>query len=158
MREIKLSLNDENTSDLRNNKKELPLWKKKLIIAGVVAMIIIIILIIILIAALKNDETLREGEPLGQISCEYMVEDSTQNILLLSNDYQKNGDFDIFVNKKQVKYSKEYKPETKGKLEVQFKLYTKINMDNMFKDVPYITSIIMISTKNLEITKIIYKI
>ena len=153
MEEIKLNLNDEDSSQVQ--KKEISPFKKKLIISGVIAMFIIIILIIILIAV-KDKPSRNFQESLGEISCEYMIEDTSKNIILLGNDFKKeNNDFEIYINKKRVKYSKEYKPDGLGKLEVKFQLYSKINMDFMFKDISTLTSVIMISTSNLDITSMV---
>ena len=124
MEDIITSLNDE--QDKANKKDETSLWRKKLIVGAVIAMLVIIILVFILLAvrSSSNEEEGSENKDniLGEIICRYKVEDSSKNIILLGNEYEK-GDLDIFIQKKKVDFTKEYKFDKPDEYEVQFKLY-----------------------------------
>ena len=98
---MEVNLNDESTSQKKTD--EIPLWKKKLIISAVIAMLIIIILVIILMAVRtsNNDENENNEEFIGEINCQYKVEDTSKKTLLLGDEYQKNDDFEIFIEKKR---------------------------------------------------------
>ena len=149
---MEVNLNDESTSQKKTD--EIPLWKKKLIISAVIAMLIIIILVIILMAVRtsNNDENENNEEFIGEINCQYKVEDTSKKTLLLGDEYQKNDNFE----KKKVKYSKEYEFDKPGTYQVQFRLYSnKINMDYMFKSLPALYSVIMLSEDDVQITSMI---
>ena len=76
---------------------------------------------------------------------------STENTVLLGNEFNKNSDFDIYIDGTKIKYSKEYKFDSLGKHNVQFKLQSNVNMDYMFKDVQDLVSVEMISEQNCQI-------
>ena len=96
-----INLNDEISSQKKND--EIPLWKKKLIISAVIAMFIIIILVVILMAVRtsNNDENEHNEEYIGEINCQYKVEDTSKKTLLLGEEYQKNDEFEIYIDKKK---------------------------------------------------------
>ena len=153
---MEVNLNDEITSQKKTD--EIPLWKKKLIISAVIAMSIIIILVVILLAVRtsNNDENDHNEEFLGEINCQYKVEDTSKKTLLLGGEFQKNDDFEIFIDKKKIKYSKEYEFDKPGTYQVQFRLYSnKINMDYMFKSLPELYSVIMLSEDDVQLTSMI---
>ena len=157
MEDIITTLNDE--QDKITKKDEISPWRKKLIIGAVIAMFIIIILVIILLAVRSSlnekEESENKDNILGEIICRYIVEDSSKETMLLGNEYEKGGDIDIFIMKKKVDFTKEYKFDKPDEYEVQFKLYSKINMNYMFKDVSSLKSVIMISYKDTSITSMI---
>ena len=66
------------------------------------------------------------------MNCLYEVKSNTEHTKLLGNDFNKNSDFDIFIDGIKIKYSKEYKFNSIGNHYVLIKLYSNINMDYMF--------------------------
>ena len=58
------------------------------------------------------------------------------------------NDFDIIVNGEKIKYTKEYTFLIRGNNNIKFKLYSNLNMTNMFKNVYSLISISLISTTN----------
>jgi len=61
----------------------------------------------------------------------------------------------MFIGKEMVDFQKEHIFNESGIYEVKFKLYSKFNMDYMFKDVSALTSVIMISNNDAHITSMI---
>ena len=112
---LEKSLLDKNSSKL----------KKKLII-GITAFLLISIFITILLILLtkssNNESSERKSSSIGEIICTYNIESTSSNTVILSNYFTKNTDFDIEINGKIVKFSKEYKiPKFKyAKSEIYF--------------------------------------
>ena len=81
----------------------------------------------------------------------------SRNTIILSNEFQKADgvNFDIEIDGKIVKYTKEYRFKEAGLNTVKFILYSPISIDFMFKDVFDVVSIDMHSEKNLEIKSMI---
>jgi hypothetical protein len=119
------------------NKGEKEQRKKQLIIGISVGAVFIVVLIIILIVSLSGGSSNDDSSSLptiGEINCVYDIL-STENTILLGDEFNKNSDFDIYVEGTKIKFSKEYKFDSIGKHNVKFKLQSNINMDYMFKDV-----------------------
>ena len=153
------TLKEELNSELTGlNKGEKAKRKKQIIIASALSLlfIIIIIVIIILINTGSNlDEDTSNLELLGEINCIYDVQSISSNTLLIGNDFIKNDEFDIYIDNKRVKYSKDYKFDTIGRHHLLIKLYNELDMNYMFKDVKDIVSIEMKSDKNCRISSMI---
>ena len=154
--EDEVPINDaEISSNLIGLNKGITKEKKKLIIisGSVFFAIIIAVILLIILAGSKGK---KEKKILGVINCSYDVKSATRGTILLSNEYNnKNSDFDIEIHGNIIKYSKQYIFNNTGQNNVKFILYGPINMDFMFKDVPDIVSIEMLSENNLEITSMI---
>ena len=133
------------------NKGEKQQKIKQLIIyisIGAVGLIALIVLIV-LVAKSKGSDS---KKTIGEINCDYEVKTITQNTQLLGKEFNiRNNQFDIYIDGKKIKYSKEYKFKTADSHKVQIKIYDKINMDNMFKGVSELVSVEMISSKNCQI-------
>ena len=134
------------------NKGEKEQKKKQIIIAAVFSVILLILLIIIIILATKKSGT-SERNFKGEIKCVFDVQSPQTTVF--SEAYVKTTDFDIYINDKITKYSKSYKFNNLGKNNVTIKMYNKINIDYMFKDVKNIISVEMISQNNDKITSMI---
>ena len=113
------------------------------------ALLIIIIVIIIISASSKNKN--KNLQKIGEINCIYSIESTSQPTQLINKNY-KESDISIIINGKEIKYSKQYKFDEIGSVNVQFVLYEAINMDNMFQDIEALTSVSLFSEKNAEIT------
>ena len=149
-------LNSELTGLNKGEKEQ----KKKLLIIGAIlsALFIVILVTIIIVFASRSKESNDDSQTLpsiGEINCVYYVESKNKNTILLGNDFQKNSDFDIFIDGIIIKYTKEYRFDSTGNHNVQIKLYNNINMDYMFKDVQEIISVEMKSEKNCVILSMI---
>ena len=164
---LKSSLKEDQFQDKKN--KDLPFWKKVLIIGSVIGFLVIIIIIIIIVAVTSDDKKDNENnenksdEPddsdikeLGEIRCQYSIEDISKPTPILGFEYdKKDSNFDIYIGDKKISYTKEYKFEKTGEQQIKFKLYSKINMNNMFKDVSSLTSVFMETDKDVHITSMI---
>ena len=152
--------NEELSSQLTGlNKTEgLTKEKKKLIIISSIVFSAIILIVIILIVTIKpKSKEEKKKEILGEINCVYDVPSVSRNTIILSNEFQKADgvNFDIEIDGKIVKYTKEYRFKEAGLNTVKFILYSPISIDFMFKDVFDVVSIDMYSEKNLEIKSMI---
>ena len=153
------------------NKGEKAKKKKQLIFGIALASFLIITFIIIIIIIVsssdsgsneqKKEEDKKEEEEvptlpvIGEITCTYYIQSNNKNTLILGNDFNKDSDFSIYIDGKIIKYSKEYQFSSTGNHIIQFKLYNKINMDNMFKDITDLISVEMKSEENCEITSML---
>ena len=162
------SLNDVEDYEQPIKKEELSESKKKLLIIGVATLFIILIIIIIILTIRTNtksndedknkeeqsDNEIDENKVIGEIDCIYDIRGSL-NIKILSDEFNKNTRFDIVIDKKIIKFSREYKFNETGQHTVKFKLYEDVNMDYMFKGIEELISVIMISIKNPKIKSMI---
>ena len=132
--------------------KELRANIRKLIL-GIILVIVLIVAMIIIIfyKTSSNEETYSKDDIKGEIKCEYNIEITSSETRILGNDFSKESKFDIEINGEIIKYSKNYKFPDLGLQKVKFLLYDDINMENMFKDVIDLSSIIMNSDTNLKI-------
>ena len=114
--------------------------------------------IIVFFVLRKNDNGKEEDytdKYNGLINCIYKLENETNNITLLGNEFKDNFFMDIFIDGEKVKYSKIYNFNSLDEHKVQFGLNNSFSMDYMFKDVHNLKSVEMISNKNLEILSMI---
>ena len=168
--EENLIINDINSANLdapKNEKEEIP-WKKIIIISSITICIILAIIIVILIS-IKNssneDSSTTPDSPdnpdnpdkpfIGIISCIYNIDSDKSEVKILGDEYKKTSDFDIYINGNKTKYSKTYKFSSFGIMNIDFKLYSNIEMAYMFKGVSSLISVDMKSINNVEITSII---
>ena len=139
----------------KNNKT-----KTKIITAIILSSILLIILVLIIVfhslETITSYDGISDDKPalpvIGEINCVYEVRTSTKTTLLLGNDFKKVSDldFEIFVEGKKIKYTKEYQFDSIGNHNVQFKIYKNLNMDNMFKGVRDLMSVEMKSEKDYQ--------
>ena len=140
--------------------------KKKLIIIGAGITLFLLLLIIIILSITSSRENKGNGgegdkekehdpsEVLAEINCIYDVQSKTKETIIISNDYDKKFDFDIYIEDKKINYAKEYKFPSTGNHKVKFLVYQNIKMEKMFKDIPNILSVEMISKKWCKIITI----
>ena len=131
--------------------------KKKIVILIAISVTFIILISIIIFLLLRgntnsssdssSEDGIDESRKIGEINCQYRIEDSSKEVPILSETFQKTSDFEIFINKKKVEYTTKYKFEKANTASVQFVLYEDISMDNMFKGIKELSSVIMISIK-----------
>ena len=148
--ELNSELTGLNKGDKEKKKKQI------LIAAGIgIAICVVMIIIIVLATSGSSDSSEKEGRtqlPIGEINLVYDVQSSLGNTILLGNEYNKeSSDFDIVIDGKVIKYSKEYKFDSVGERNVQIKLYSNLNMDYMFKDVEDLISVNMNSNGQCQI-------
>ena len=139
-------------------------WEKYLIIGIILAIVFIISIVIIIVLATgsqSNDDNDKKSESeevkdkIGEIYCIYEINSINNPVSLLGNEYNKNSDFDIYINGELIKFSKEYIFKETGKYNIKYSLYNDLSMDYMFKDVSSLKSVDMISEKNAEIKSMI---
>ena len=148
-------------------ESELPLTdidnklsKKKKIIISIVSSIVLLLIVILIILyfTLSNDsDDNKENQKqiTGIISCIYDIDSNEYETKILSDEFTKDSDFDIYINETKIEYSKKYKFEKKGLTKVEFKLYNSLNMNYMFKDISSLKTIEMISLNNESIISMI---
>ena len=136
-------LNSELTGLITDDSKQK---KTKIMMAiGAAALILILIIIIIIIASTSSSKSSDDnGKPFfGEIRCIFDIQTTSQNTKILGDEFVKNDDFDILIEGKIIKFSKEYKFNSTGIHDVQIRLYGGINMDYMFKGVEDLISVDM---------------
>ena len=104
---------------------------------------------------IKNNIIYAEVSIIGNIVCIYNIQDIKQTNKLLSNEFEIKSLFDLYIDDKKVQFSKEIKFNSIGKHKIEIKLYEKLNMDNMFKNIKDLISIEMKSEKNCQITSMV---
>ena len=147
----------EISSELTGINKGEKLWKKKQLIIGLsIGGGLVAVALIIMIVALstgskgKNDEV--HTNPIGQINCQYDVQTLSEPIQLIGTDFKiESNNLEIYVDGNRIKYSKEYQFDTRGVHYIEIKIYSKLNMDYMFKDIKDLVSIDMISEKIVKL-------
>ena len=114
--------------------------KKKQIIIGVAfSAILVIILVIIIVLATMNPK--KKTKYIGDINCVYDIQ--TLEAMIISDEYKKSTEFDIYVNENLIKYEKRHKFSKTGKYNITIKIYNEAKLDYMFKGVKDLTSVEM---------------
>ena len=135
-------LNDFSSEEIKQSKTMSPKMKK-IIIGVAISLLLIIVISIIIISLLPSKKDDRNDEEdgnnnipnsFGTITCIYDINDISKETLLLSNDYIKESNFEIYIEDKQIPYSKSFKFSKMEKYIVKFELYEDISLNNMFKN------------------------
>ena len=142
-------LNNASQNNSEKSTKKCPL--KKILIIVSILIIAITLISVILILLLKDNNDENKIKEIGEINCIFEIDDISEETSILSETFEKTSNFDIIINNKAVEYTKKYKFEKTGLANIQFVLYEDISLDNMFKGINQISSIIMTSTKNAKI-------
>ena len=113
------SLNDQETSTIKTTQNKN--WKFYLIISGGILLILILITIIIVVLVNKSEDSNNNNdnekeddeeyipspdEKIGDIICIFDIYSNSDNTQLLGNEFTKKSLFNIYVDKKLIKYSK----------------------------------------------------
>ena len=146
-------------NDYNKNKK---VNKKYLIIWTLIFMFFILLISTKLVfqkteegRKIKNNIIFAEVSIIGSITCIYNIQNIAKATKLLGNEFEVKSLFDLYIDGKKVQYSKEIKFNSLGKHKIEIKLYEKLNMDNMFKNIKDLISIEMKSEKDCPITSMI---
>ena len=156
-----LTSNELNSELTGLNKGDKEKKRNQILIdAGIgITICIVMVIIIVLATSGSSDSSENDGRTqssIGEINLIYDVQSSLGNTKLLGNEYNKeSSDFDIVIDGKVIKYSKEYKFDSVGEINVQIKLYSNLNMDYMFKDVEDLISVNMTSNDGCQIISMI---
>ena len=155
-------LKEELGSELTGLNKGEKAKRMKLIAGFSIGLgLFIIITVIIIIASVsgKSDGETEDDFPkdkIGEINLKYDVQTITENTILFGGEFQKgSSDFDVYIDGKQIKYSRYYKFSSLGEHDVHLVLYKNLNMDYMFKDTQDLLSIEMISDNKCKITSMV---
>ena len=92
---------------------------------------------------------------IGNIECTYYIQNITQATQLLGKEFESKSLFDLYIDGKKVRCSEEFKFNSLGNHKMEIKLYEKLNMDYMFKNVKDLLEIEMKSENNCSITSMI---
>ena len=109
--------------------------------------IALIIVIIVLSSSSDEEENQEKIKDYGTINCYYKIESESQEIQIISENYNELPNFDIYVEGKKIEYTKKYKFEKAKTYNIQYKLKGDLNMDYMFKDIFSLTNIDINSDK-----------
>ena len=158
-------INDENRDSSKiNSKNTNPFYKNKVFKISIFTFFIIIIsilLLIIFLVLIKNSNKKDEsddypiGNYIGIINCTFNIDNISENIPILGDEFQNDSEIDIIIDKKRIEYSKTYNFKKIGDHNIQYILYNNISMDYMFKDLYNLRYVEMISDKNCEIYSMI---
>ena len=119
--------------------KEPKLTKKTIfILVGIISFIVVVSIIIIIVATSKDspkpEDSKEEDEKeptelskIAQISCTYDISTIKNAINIINDEYVKSSKFYIFINGKNIPFSKKYKFENYGENLVIFDIYENIN-------------------------------
>ncbi len=155
-----------NADSIGLDKRLSPKKKKQYMIIGGISILIVILLVIIIIVATtggtksnKNDGQgggddegkLDPNEALGEIKLSYNVKSFTKPTIILSSNFEKSTNLNIYVKDQFVNYKKEYTfPDKDSAENVKILIFGEIDMNSMFKSVSDLESVQIISTKNLK--------
>ena len=146
-----IGINDANSNIIE--KEPFFTKKKKLIILAACLLLVVLVIIIIIIVKTGNGEKEEPesqerpetpefpGEIIGKIECRFDIDTTNDYTNLLSDQYIKSSVFDLQINGKSVRFSKNYKFSKTGANNVTFVLYENINMENMLKDISAVNTI-----------------
>ena len=162
-KEINLVEEDDDTNEKLPKNKFCTKSKQLLFVlfCSLIALTIYLIIIISIIRNEKKDSSEKKTEPepeppkpknetIGYINCTYLVHDN-EELNLLNENFEIPLNFTIFVDDEKIETPQKYLSLENGKHNITYIFYNDINMDNMFKDVPYILSIDMSSKNNCSI-------
>ena len=142
--------NDFSSEEINQPKKFSPKLLKELIILGAI-LVLITVLIITIIFSLKSSTNIKRRKLLWTIYCIYDIKEISKETIILSNDFQKITNFDIFIGDRTISFSNFYLFPQTGENELKFELYEDISINNMFKDVSALISVKMRTQNNLKI-------
>ena len=128
--------------------------------SGFIILILLIINIVTIIIFASNIKDIKKEKKItyiGEIECLFLFKYYIKKFRILGEEFnEKNNDFEIYLDDKKINKVKEYylydAHFTDFNITIKFKLISKLNMDYMFKDLPYLNSISMHSSKNVKIT------
>ena len=155
-----------NADSIGLDKRLSPKKKKQYMIIGGISILIVILLVIIIIVATTggtksnksegqggNDEgKLDPNEALGEIKLSYNFKSFPKPTIILSSNFEKSTNLNIYVKDQFVNYKKEYTfPDKDSAENVKILIFGEIDMNSMFKSVSDLESVQIISTKNLKI-------
>ena len=117
------NLNDAISNLVNRTKDTTPFYKRKLFIGIMIGSVVsITVLVVLLVLFLRNDD--KQKEEIGEINCDYKIEDSSRKVNILGEEFDKgNNIFDIIINGEKIEFSKEYKFPNAGNNKIQFKMY-----------------------------------
>ena len=129
-------------------------WNKIILLITILLLILILIVVLIIIYMMNNEipEEI-EKDDLGEIKCIYNIQSLKEKTEILSKEFKELSNLQIYIDKKEIPYSKFIKFNTTGNIEVHYVLKEDINMNNMFKNISSLISIELTSykTNNIKI-------
>ena len=145
-------MNDFNMDDILSEEEAKPpvTNTKKFAIIGGASLVVIVILITIIILVSTSKEEIKR-DVIGEIKCTYEINNNNSPTQILGLDFKYERNFDIMIDSKKIKFTKEYKFSEIKNYKISFLIYDSLNMDNMFKDVSSLISVVMSSEKNSKI-------
>ena len=145
---------ENNNEDLKEpmldrNKNYRKTQIKKIIILLFIFLLIIIFLILIIFFSITNQSRpTNELFNYGEIFCTYTINDIDNKISLINQNYSNDPNISVIIdgNNETIPFINSYKFNTKGNHNITFLLNKQnLDMNNIFKDISSLTSVILIS-------------
>jgi len=138
--ELNIQYNDVNKNN-KDNKKYFIIWTLICIFFILSISTKLVFLKIEKGRKIKNNIIYSEISTIGNITCIYDILNISKTTKIFGNEFEGKSLFDFYIDDKKVQYSKEIKFNSLGKLKMEIKLYEKLNMDYMFKNIKDLLSI-----------------
>ena len=108
---VEYNLNEAISDLAKRSKDNTPIYKRRWFIGVMIgASVFIIILIVLLVVLLGNGDNNDSNKIIGEINCEYRIDDSSKKVNILGEEFVKGKNvFDILVNGEKIEYTQEYK-------------------------------------------------
>ena len=126
---------------------------KILAITAIIFVSICIFLAVIIIVFVRHESTrpFKPEEIIGSIKCLYYINDSSNKVDILSNEYYNKSEIDITIDDKRIEFNKKYLFNKEGFHNITFYINKNETMDYMFKDITSLVSIELYSRENINI-------
>lgn len=105
----------------------------------------------------KDPHQIIKEEKSGEIICIYKINDINSKTPLLSKQFQNYNDsiIEIFINNTKLNFVKEYQFPSEGVFNIKYILNSTIKLDNMFKEIKNIHSIVSMNVYHNSTVKIL---
>ena len=134
---------------------------KKLVFVLIFCLIVLFIVAILAIISVNLNRNRKEKDKenkgkdknkiIGEIICTFNIYSIERPTKILSDEYKKTSEMKIFIDEKEIKYSKEYLFNSTGEHEVKIGILEDINLNNMFKEIYNLIAVNMTSDSNAKI-------
>ena len=157
---------------ITDHKSQIP-WKKLISMIIFIFILLITIITLIIVYMIKNNTPHSDYEDnnnqsnkdnkkddekiiyLGEITCKYSINSIEEEIQILSEEYNKTNDFDIYYNNTIiVEFSKKIQFNETGIIPIKYALKEDINMEKMFKNISSLISITLTSDNSIKLISI----
>ena len=130
--------------------------KKKLLVFFIVIIAISISFFFIIFQMNKDKDTdyasALKIDYIGKINCLYILENDQVESKLLGENFEIPKTIEIYIDGSKIDNIQNYKLKGKKEYNVSYIIHGELKMENMFKNIPYLVKVEMISENNCTIT------